>query len=433
MSNWDLGNIYAQRRQQLLARMGEGLAWINSSGQSFDSGHCRNVEYLTGVRHPDACLLLSRRGFLAGGVAHCGIWWSTPQGSEYGRGHLVHEALFVPQFHDRYDGTVVTRQMPSLEQYRAMSGMTEVYDLMDMEEVLRQAVMEEDVLWVNTSVTPELGQPVPPDVVRINEIRDRFYWLRLKNIAPIVHDLRRIKDPYELECITKAYQITKDILERCMREVKPGDNEAKVKAIFEYEVHARIKEGEQDLRMGFGPIVSAGARGARNNYWAGNQTIGDGDLILVDCGVSYRGYSADITRAWPVNGKFSKRQREIYDIVLEGQNRGLATMKPGSTPDVARRAVYAYYQQFGLEKYGLGRNNHPVGLNVEDGYYFGFGDFTPYRVNEAWAFEPMLMIHDEGIAIRMEDGLVITEKGYRLLPAPDRNPDVVEAICQGRS
>ncbi|MCC7162550.1 MAG: M24 family metallopeptidase [Anaerolineae bacterium] len=424
-------DIYAKRRKQLLSRVDRGIVWINSAGDSFDSGHCRNVEYLTGVRSPAACLILAPQGILIEGIAHPGHLWCTDEGAEYGRGKLVTEALFVEQPHDRFRGTVVQRRLPSLEQVRAATGMQNVYDLAVMDEVLREALMNQEVLWVNTSKIPDLNKPVPPDVVRINAIKERYYWLQVKNIANQIHAMRLVKDAYEIECLRKAYLITQEVIETLMRTIRPGDNEARVVGIFHQEVKSRIDEGDNaDIGIAFGPIVTSGKRASTNDHWDSNGTIQDGEIILIDCGISYNGYSSDISRAWPVNGKFTPRQREVYSVVYEGQKRGLEAFRPGGTCAQARAIVFDYYQQHGLERFGLGRNCHPVGLNTEDAYYFGYGDYPSFQPNEVWAFEPMLMMPDESMGIRLEDGVLITETGHELFPAPPSDPDSVEALCQ---
>lgn len=431
-SQMNTREIYAERRKRLSSKLDHGIAWINSAGDSFDSGHCRNVEYLTGVRSPAACLVLAPRGIIVEGIAHPGHLWCTDEGAEYGRGKRVTEALFVEQPHDRFNGTVVQRPIPSLDEVRARTGMQAVYDLALMDEVLREALMDEEVLWVNTSKMPDLDKPVPPDVVRINAIKERFYWLRVKNIANQIHAMRLVKDAYELECLRQAYEITKEILETLMRTIKPGDNEARVVGVFQQEIKSRIDEGENaDISIAFGPIVTAGKRASTNNHWDSNGTMHDGEILLIDCGVSYKGYSSDISRAWPVNGKFTPRQREVYSVVYEGQKLGLEAFKPGGTCAQARAIVYDYYQKHGLERFGLGRNCHPVGLNTEDAYYFGYGDYPAFKPGEVWAFEPMLMIPDESMGIRLEDGVLITDKGHELFPAPASDPDSVEALCRG--
>ncbi len=425
-------STYALRRARLMEQIDQGIAWIFSSGQGFNYEPDKNLEYLTGLRSPEACLILAPRGILVEGISHPGHYWFTEQGAEYGRGRLVNEALFIRQPSSAWGNTVVQRQLPGVDEIRGLSGVEAVFGLSQMDEVLRQALRHEKVLWVNTSHPPQLGDPVPDHIVRINALRERFYWLQLRNVAPAIHAMRLIKEPYEIECLRMAYRITKEIIEVLMRTIRPGDNEAKVVGLWQYEVKSRQDTGEfADLSTAFGPIVAAGRRASANNYWASNQTIEDGDMILIDCGVSYNGYAADISRAWPANGRFSQRQRELYAILLEAQNLGLEAFKPGGTCVQARQLVWNHFEKYDLHSYGLGRNCHPVGLNVEDADYFCFGTYEPFQPDQVWAFEPMLMMQDEGIGIRLEDGVWITKGGHELMPAPDREPDAVEALCRG--
>ncbi len=422
--------MYAKRRQRIMQQIDEGIAWIARSAQGLNFEEDTNLEYLTGVRSSAACLILAPKGVLVEGISHPGHYWFTAKGSELGRGRLVQEVLFVEQPSRPRGNTVVERQVPSIKEAQQLSGVEGVYGLSEMDEVLRQALRHEQVLWVNIPEMPRLGQPVPPDIVRVNAIKERFVWLQLKNIAPKIHGMRLVKEPYEIECIRMAYQITREIIEVLMRTVKPGDNEAKVIGLWEYELKSRLDTGQfSDLRTAFGPLVSAGRRASANNYWAGNQTIEDGDMILIDCGVSYNGYAADISRAWPANGRFTPRQRELYSILLDAQNLGLRAFKPGGTCVQARKLVWDHFKKHNVHRYGLGRNCHPVGLNVEDADYFCFGTYAPFDANQVWAFEPMLMLQDEGIGIRLEDGVLIIEGGYELMPAPAREISAVEALC----
>ena len=95
------------------------------------------------------------------------------------------------------------------------------------------------MLWANIATCPRLDQPLTPDLVLLNQIRERFIWLQIRNIAPLIHEMRRIKDPYEIECLRHAFQIHADIYEKIMRRLKPGDNESLGEAIWHYEAKAR--------------------------------------------------------------------------------------------------------------------------------------------------------------------------------------------------
>jgi Xaa-Pro aminopeptidase len=161
-----------------------------------------------------------------------------------------------------------------------------------------------------------------------------------------------------------------------------------------------------------------------------NQQIEDGDLVLIDGGVEVHGYSSDITRTFPANGKFTDRQKEVYEITLEAQKAAIATMKPGSTSHDAHMAVYETYKKYGLENNAYGTCGHPVGLNIHDANGWKADDDLPFEPGHILVIEPFVMIPDESIGIRIEDGVLITEDGCEVLAGPPKEVDDVEALCK---
>jgi Xaa-Pro aminopeptidase len=177
-------------------------------------------------------------------------------------------------------------------------------------------------------------------------------------------------------------------------------------------------------------IVGAGKNTALAHYMDNNRDIADGDLILIDTGLSVNGYSSDITRTFPANGRFTPRQKELYAIVLEAQKAAAATMKPGSDSRVAHRAVYDTWKKYGLEQYGYGTCGHPVGLNIHDSNGRKSDDDIPFEPGVVLAIEPFISIPEEGIGIRIEDGVLITQDGCELLAGPVREIDDIERLCR---
>ena len=139
--------------------------------------------------------------------------------------------------------------------------------------------------------------------------------------------------------------------------------------------------------------------------------MNDGDILLIDCGVWYKGYSSDISPRGPSMASFHRASREVYSVVYEDRNSDWKRSNRAGHVHNAGDCV-RLYQKHGLERFGLGRNCHPVGLNTEDAYYFGYSDYPSFKPDEVWAFEPMLMIPDESMGIRLEDGVLITDKGH---------------------
>ncbi|MCI0397731.1 MAG: aminopeptidase P N-terminal domain-containing protein [Chloroflexi bacterium] len=413
--------LYAGRRQRLAEQIDEGIALISSPGVApdpllFD----RNLHYLTGLESRKAILVLAPRGIVVDR-------WETQHGPEVGRGRRVNELLFVEERTEAEK--TLDGEGPSYADVQAKSGVAKVYPLSQLNDILGRALMQEEVLWLNTPSNPGLGKPVPTEVAFVHDIHDRYYWLRLKNIAPKIHALRWVKDEYEIECLRQAFANHAEIYKKIMRALKPGENESLGQAIFDYEVRIRPKEVSAGLDLyGSSIIVAAGKNATIGHYMDNNQEIKDGDLVLIDAGVVYNGYSSDITTTFPANGRFTPRQRELYAIVLEAQKRAIEKMRPGAREFDAHKAVYDCFDKHGLAQYGYGTCGHPVGLNIHDAN--GVIDSRLLEPGVVLVIEPWLSIPEEGIGIRIESGVLITDNGPELLPDAPKEIEEIEDICQ---
>lgn len=417
--------MYTERRRRLSAQIDEGIAFISSPGMSPDPLlYDKNLEYLTGLKSRRAVLLLAPRDIVVES-------YETLFGPEVGRGHLVKEVLFVEERTERdkmMDGPGM-----GYDDIRSVTGVDKVFGLSKLNDVLTAALMGESVLWVNVGTRPTLGVPPSADLVHIREIRDLFPWLQIRNIAGLIHKMRRVKEPYEIECLRRAFEIHTDVYEKIMRALKPGTNERLGEAIWEYEtrLHGADVTGDTLDFHANQIIVGSGRNTAVAHYMDNNQEIHDGDLVLLDAGVAVDGYSSDITRTFPANGKFTPRQRELYAIVLEAQKQAIATMRPGSNARNAHEAVYRVVESHGLGKYNFGNCGHPVGLNIHDATSMGTWDRDyPFEPGAVLVIEPFLVMPEEGIGIRIEDGVLITANGHELLKGPVKEIADVEALCR---
>ncbi len=352
----------------------------------------------------------------------------THGGPELMRGRRVHEILFLEAPNPQAAFMEGVSVVP--EAIRAATGVDRVYPLSQMNQHLERALMTTDTLWLNTPRTPRLDDLLAPDLSRIKAIRERFYWIQLKNLAPLIHQMRFVKDDYEIAALRGAFVIQTAIFEKMMRSLKPGTNERMGQAIFDNEIQIRpdhVTHGTETV------IVAAGKHAAIPHYHDNNQDIKDGELVLIDAGVAVNGYSADITRTFPANGRFNRRHRELYSIVLEAEQAAIATLKPGSTMLKAHQAVYEVFAKHNLVRYSYGNCGHPVGLNIHDanGRYPDDRE-QRFEPGVVVVIEPFLMMPDEGIGIRIEDGVLITDTGAELLSGPAREIDAVEALCLGR-
>ena len=251
-----------------------------------------------------------------------------------------------------------------------------------------------------------------------NEFRKKYPAVDMIDAYPFFADLRMIKEPYELDLMRKAVKITTDGLEAMMKNARPGMYEYELEAYFDFML---TKNGVTD--KAFKTIVASGERGTILHYSKNNCMTKDGDLVLVDCGAQYGWYCGDITRTFPVNGKYTPLQKQIYDIVLEGQRRVIETIRPGVKFSRLNETLKEFYfeelKNLGLvsspeevSKYYFHGVSHYLGAETHDIGRYGDRTLVPGMV---LTVEPGLYIEEYGIGIRTEDDALVTENGCELL------------------
>lgn len=251
-----------------------------------------------------------------------------------------------------------------------------------------------------------------------NEFRKKYPAVDMIDAYPFFADLRMIKEPYELDLMRKAVKITTDGLEAMMKNARPGMYEYELEAYFDFVL---TKNGVTD--KAFKTIVASGERGTILHYSKNNCMAKDGDLVLVDCGAQYGWYCGDITRTFPVNGKYTPLQKQIYDIVLEGQRRVIETIRPGVKFSKLNETLKEFYfeelKNLGLvsspeevSKYYFHGVSHYLGAETHDIGRYGDRTLVPGMV---LTVEPGLYIEEYGIGIRTEDDALVTENGCELL------------------
>lgn len=265
-----------------------------------------------------------------------------------------------------------------------------------------------------------------PAVKFASEVISKFPYLKLKDIYYEFANLRLIKTEEEIECIRKAISITKEGIELMLKNSKPGMMEYEIEAYFDYVM---TKNGVKD--KAFITIAGSGKNGTILHYSENNCKTNDNDLILCDLGAQYGYYSADITRTFPVNGKFTERQKQIYNIVLGGQQVAIDNMKPGNPFNQPNDKLKEYYAEE-LKKIGLIKKDeevgkyyyhsvgHSLGLETHD---IGRHNEGKLRVGMVITVEPGLYIEEEGIGIRIEDDILITDDGNENL-----SKDIIKTV-----
>jgi Xaa-Pro aminopeptidase len=258
----------------------------------------------------------------------------------------------------------------------------------------------------------------------------------IEDVQPTLTEMRMVKSAGELELLQKAVDASVDAQFAAMKMMKPG--------LMEYQVAAKMEEihkWEGCSREAYSPIVGAGFFSTVLHYDALDNQIKDGDVVVIDVAGEYGGYDADITRTLPANGKFTARQREIYDIALGAQNAAIAAVKPGvfmyGGPGSLHTIAADYINTHGKDKDGkpLGKYfmhglGHGLGLNVHDPTDFR----QPLKAGMTITIEPGIYIRDENLGVRIEDDVLVTADGHRLMTEKlPRNADEVEKVmAEGR-
>lgn len=279
----------------------------------------------------------------------------------------------------------------------------------------------------------------------------------LADVARTLHELRLFKDEHELERMRRAAAITKEAHVEAMRRARPGVNEAEIDALLEYTFRKHGCTGPA-----YTPIVAGGANACILHYVENRRPLRDGDLVLIDAGAEFDYYACDVTRTFPVNGRFSAEQRAIYSIVLEAQLAAIAHARAGvrfvSVHERALEVLVRGLVGLGLlkgpvaeelagdvyKRFYMHRTSHWLGLDVHDcGAYVKEGQSRVLEPGMVLTVEPGLYLapDDEtidarwrGIGVRIEDDVLVTESGCEVLTAGiPKMIDEVEAACQGRA
>src|SRR5215471_17072708 len=243
----------------------------------------------------------------------------------------------------------------------------------------------------------------------------------LKDVEKDIAYLRQTKSATELALLERAIQITVKAQEAAARTIAPGVMEYEVQAALEYEFRRNGAE-----RPGFPSIVGSGPLSTILHYDKSERRMQAGDVVVIDIGAQYGGYCADATRTYPVSGKFSPRQREIYQIVLDAQKAAIAKIKPGVRISDLHQAAMNHIRSKGYEKYFIHGTSHHIGLEVHD-----VGDPSrPLEANMVITVEPGIYIPEEQFGIRIEDDVLVTANGYRVLSAFPKEIAEIEALVK---
>lgn len=272
-------------------------------------------------------------------------------------------------------------------------------------------------------------QPDTPAHTLAARLQQRYPTVEIQDLFGDMVAMRIIKSEEELELMRKAQDTTCNAIIAMMKHARPEMNERELEGAFDFSLK---KQGVRD--HAFTSIVAGGGRATTLHYDSNDQIVHDGELVLIDLGAAEGNYSADISRTFPINGKFTPRQKQIYNTVLSAQQIVMANAKPGITTGQLNQMVIDYYESrlddLGLRKDGKGVRDyyyhgvsHSLGLDTHD---ISMGRNVVLQPGMVITVEPGLYIEEEGIGVRIENDVLITADGIIDLSA--QIPKTVEEI-----
>ena len=398
---------FRSRRQAYAARTADGVTVLfNALEEDLrEFAADKNFYYLTGAAIPDAILVLS------------------PAHSQH------KETLFIPERDLAQEKWTGPKLAPGAETAKQL-GVDRVLGLEQFQSELTALMAGQKKLYTVLPKPQGDGTTLHPRGSRI-QIEGLFPFAEIAQVTTPIAHLRMTKSAGELALLKRAIQITLSAQGAACRAVADGRHEYEVEAALEFEFR---RAGA--TRPAFPSIVGSGPNSVILHYDENTRQMHRGELVVVDIGAEFEEYAADITRTYPVGGKFSSRQREIYNIVLAAQEAALKAVKPGvviGKSGPIHRAAYEYIDSHGkdlrgnsLGQYFIHGTSHHLGLDVHDAVS------DPNRVLEAGmviTVEPGIYIPDENLGVRIEDVVLITETGYELLTKDlPRTPEEIEKM-----
>jgi Xaa-Pro aminopeptidase len=309
------------------------------------------------------------------------------------------------------------------EEARKISGIQKVYWLDEMERVLNELILLADRIYVNSNENDRYESDVMNrDLRHTHQLMRKFPTHKYHRSQPVLKKLAMIKSEPEIAIISKACQITGQAFRRVLEFTQPGVREYEVEAEI---IHEFIRGGANG--HGYNPIIAAGKNNCVLHYNDNNQVCKDGDLLLLDFGAEYANYTADLSRTIPVSGRFTRRQRQVYDAVLRVMRAATQMLVPGTLMEEYQKEVAKIMEGellgLGLiskqdianqnpekpayKKFFMHGTSHHLGLDVHD---LGLR-YAPVQEGMVFTCEPGIYIPEEGFGIRLEDDILVTDHG----------------------
>lgn len=400
-------SLFVENRKRFAALLSnKALAIINSNDEMPRSGDLNfvfrqngDLFYLTGIDQEDTALVVFPHSPIAD--------------------HK--EVLFIRRTNEHiavWEGHKYTK-----EEARAQSGIQTIYWYDEFYAVMHKLLLAADTIYYNTNENNRFASDVEyRDLRLLKELRNRYPAHTYSRTAPLLQSLREVKSEQEVEVIKQACDITEKAFRRVLGFVKPGVAEYEIEAEIIYEFTRNRANGHA-----YTPIIASGGNACVLHYIANNQVCKDGEVILMDFGCEYGNYASDLTRSIPVNGKFSPRQKDVYNAVLRVMKKAKAMLVVGNTFAEYNKAVGRAMEEeligLGLlkghevekqdaaaplyKRYFMHGTSHFMGIDVHD-----TGNYNaPFKAGMVFTCEPGIYIPEENLGIRIENDILVTANG----------------------
>lgn len=392
---------FVARRAKLFEKIPDGIAVIFAAKDQHYPIKFRQAPdfyYLTGVEEAGAVLVMI-------GPAKASFLFA-PKRSEV---QLRADGPGIFQLDKREEFYGLTRVQP-IEEFLPMfpfwtARVKKLYMLTGSQGNVQNAREELDYVELVGTTQSILGG-VPDSKKAIAVIQQLAPQLALEPLNPLLDEMRWVKSPYEIELIKKSSEIGAEGVKEAIKGTRPGMYEYELEAAARYVYTKRGARGDA-----FRPIVASGPNTTILHYSANNRRMMDGDIVYMDYGADYEYYTSDITRTWPVNGRFTPEQEKMYRCILEARDAIIAAMKPGVTLNQLKDVAGEVYKRHGFEKQfaEVGRYiGHTVGISVHD---VQFDNNRPLVAGVVFNVEPLIEISEKKIHMRLEDTVLITPTG----------------------
>lgn len=413
----EMKEAFKKNREKLLNRIElfsaavifAGKAPYKRGDEKYPFSPDRNFYYLTGIDREDCILFMAK----------------TRTG--------VQETLYIPR-----DNGVMAKWVGAnmtAEEATAISGIENIAWIDEFESEFASYIFKNGIkkMWMDME-NREWDDALSPSLEFAAKVRRNAPHMIIGDLYPDFSEMRLIKEEWELERMRKAMDITRLGIEEMMKTAKAGMKEYEVEAAYEYTL---LKHGVRE--KAFQTIAAGGKRGTILHYVANNQPVEDGELILIDAGAQWEWYNGDISRTFPINGKFTERQKLVYNIVLEGQQKVIDAIRPGVPFGTLNELLKEYYfealKEIGLvdtkedvAKYYYHSVSHYLGAETHDVGRYGDRVLQPGMV---LTVEPGLYIEEWEIGIRIEDDVLVTEEGNEVMTsAMIKTVEEIEAFME---